>query len=118
MLLGMTNGHVDARTVQKGLARVGRALPDEMNAFATLHREAMSEGAIATHVKELMAMAVGIATGCSGCIAYHGAAALTGGATDGEFAEAMGVAILMGGGPAAVHGVEAMSVLDAHRADG
>jgi alkylhydroperoxidase/carboxymuconolactone decarboxylase family protein YurZ len=40
---------------------------------------------------------------CDGCIAYHARAAARAGATPGEVAEMLGVAVLMGGGPASVY---------------
>lgn len=47
-----------------------------------------------------------------GCIAYHTHGALKAGATRQEVHEAVGVAILMGGGPAMIYGCEALAALD------
>jgi len=45
--------------------------------------------------------------GCDGCIASHARGAARAGATAAEAAEAIGVAILMQGGPATVYGARA-----------
>jgi alkylhydroperoxidase/carboxymuconolactone decarboxylase family protein YurZ len=45
--------------------------------------------------------------GCDGCIASHARGAAKAGATTKEAAEAIGVAILMHGGPATVYGARA-----------
>ena len=55
-----------------------------------------------------MALAIAIAIRCEGCIAYHVHDAIAAGATREEIAETIGVAVMMGGGPAAVYGAEAL----------
>jgi alkylhydroperoxidase/carboxymuconolactone decarboxylase family protein YurZ len=54
---------------------------------------------------------VGVA-GCDGCIAFHTHDALRAGATPQEVLEALGIAVLMGGGPAAVYGWQALEALE------
>ena len=49
-----------------------------------------------------MALVVGVVKHCDGCVAYHSRAAAAAGATEEEVAEALGVALLMDGGPASV----------------
>ena len=48
-----------------------------------------------------MALAIAICTHCEGCIAYHVHDALDAGATHDQVTETIGVAVMMGGGPAA-----------------
>lgn len=93
------------------------AIPDVWQGFASLHKAAMAEGAIPSHLKELMAMAIGVAHGCDGCIAYHAKAAVRAGASVDEAAEAIGVALLMAGGPASVEGSRALEAFKAFSAD-
>jgi alkylhydroperoxidase/carboxymuconolactone decarboxylase family protein YurZ len=57
-------------------------------------------------------LGIGIAAECEGCIAYHMHDALKAGATRQEVLEVIGVAILMGGGPAMIYGCEALAALD------
>jgi AhpD family alkylhydroperoxidase len=91
---------------------LGRAIPETMRAYQTLMKAASSAGELPTKVKELMAMAIGIALRCDGCIAYHVENARKHGATRAEVAESIGVAIEMGGGPATVYGGIALSIYD------
>ncbi len=51
-----------------------------------------------------MALSIGIAVHCDGCIAYHVYDAIATGATHAEVIETTGVTIMMGGGPAVVYG--------------
>ena len=82
-------------------------IPDVYRAFNDLSGAALADGALPTKVKELMAMTIGVVHGCDGCIASHARAAARAGATTKEAAEAIGVAILMQGGPATVYGARA-----------
>jgi AhpD family alkylhydroperoxidase len=80
-----------------------RAIPDTFAAFGELHANAVADGALPGSTKEIMAVAIAVATGCDGCIAYHARSAAKKGATHEEFAEGMGVALLMAGGPASIY---------------
>ena len=71
----------------------------------------MSDGALPPKIKELMALAIAVAIHCEGCIAYHVHDALYAGATREEIVETIGVAVMMGGGPAAVYGAEALEAV-------
>jgi AhpD family alkylhydroperoxidase len=51
-----------------------------------------------------MALAIGIAVHCDGCVAYHTKMAHQHGATREEVAETVALAVYIGGGPAAVYG--------------
>lgn len=82
-------------------------IPDVYKGFADTSRAALAEGALPTKVKELMAMVVGVTHGCDGCIASHARGAVRAGATKEEAAEAIGVGILMNGGPGTVYGARA-----------
>jgi AhpD family alkylhydroperoxidase len=86
-----------------------RMIPDVYKGFGELGKAAMAPGALDTSVKELMAMNIGIVHGCDGCIASHARAAVRGGATREEAAEAIGVAIMMYGGPATIYGARAFT---------
>lgn len=78
------------------------ASPAAWDAFGALHKTAMADGALPAAVKELMALAIAVVTHCDGCVAYHARAAARRGATAEQAAEALSVALLMGGGPASV----------------
>jgi AhpD family alkylhydroperoxidase len=90
------------------------AIPDVYSGYARLSAAAMAEGgelpvktreliALAIAVtRELIALAIAVTRECDGCIAAHARGAAGQGATAGEVAETLGVAILMNGGPGTV----------------
>ena len=63
-------------------------------------------------IKELIALAIGITVRCDGCIAFHVHDVVKAGATHDEIVEAIGVAIMMGDGPAVVYGSQALEALE------
>lgn len=107
----MTHSH--GKGVLDELAPLGRdlrrAIPDVYKGFGELHHAALAEGTLSTKVKELMALVIGVAERCDGCIASHARGAVKAGATKEEAAEAIGVTFLMVGGPGTVYGPRAYS---------
>ena len=63
----------------------------------------MADGEVPARLKEAVALAISVVKRCDGCIAYHAKAAVKAGATPGEMAEILGVALLMDGGTASVY---------------
>ncbi len=94
------------------LGRLSKELAGPMGGFGQLHKQAVSAGALSVKVKELIALAIAVAARCDGCIAFHTHDALKAGASRQEVVEAIGVAILMGGGPSAMYGAEALAALE------
>lgn len=98
---------MDAATVIEELRvptrELRHAIPDTWSGFAHLHQHALADGALAAHVKELMALAISVVKQCDGCIAHHAEAVARLGATPEEVAECLGVALLMDGGPATIY---------------
>ena len=76
-----------------------------------MSRAALADGELSRKTKELIAMVVGVVHGCDGCIAAHAQGAVRAGATRHEAAEAIGVAILMQGGPATIYGARAYTAI-------
>ena len=74
-----------------------------------MQRAVMADGALSGRVKELIALAVAVTRECDGCIAAHARSAARQNATEAEVAEAMGVAILLNGGPGTVWGPRALA---------
>lgn len=89
-----------------------RASGDTWAGFSQLHRSAVADGALPAHVKELIALAVGVVERCHGCVAYHARAAGRKGASRDEVVDALGVALLMAGGPASVWAPRALEAFD------
>ncbi|HEY6533223.1 MAG TPA: carboxymuconolactone decarboxylase family protein [Acidimicrobiales bacterium] len=77
--------------------------PATWEGFAHLHRAAMADGELSSVAKELIALAIAVTTQCDGCVASHARAAARAGATPAQVAEALGVCLLMAGGPASVY---------------
>ena len=99
-------------TLIERMGRLEQAAPATMSGFGALHEAATAEGALEKSTKELIALAIAITVRCDGCIAFHVSAALQAGAAREEIIEAIGVAVLMGGGPSVVYGSEALEALD------
>ncbi len=102
-----------ADDVSKDAAALREAIPEQMAGFAALGAAAYKDGALSPKLKELIALAIGITVRCDGCVSYHVRSAYEKGATREEVAEAIGVAIQMGGGPSMVYGGEALRAYDA-----
>jgi AhpD family alkylhydroperoxidase len=98
--------------LQRGLKELGRGLPETIPAFSHLHAAAMADGALASSTKELIAVAISVCDRCEPCIGYHLERALAAGATGVEVREALGVAVMMSGGPGAVYAARAGAILD------
>jgi len=101
-----------ADDVISGVRLLREGAPDLMKAFGALATAATTSKAIDAKTKELMALAIGIAVHCDGCVAFHTKMAHQHGATREEVAETVALAIYMGGGPAAVYGGDALRAYD------
>lgn len=77
-----------------------KELPELEKHFGSFSKEALAEGVLSAKMKELIAAALSIAVKCEPCLEHHLKQALRKGADAREIAEALGVALLMVGGPA------------------
>jgi len=98
--------------LEERLTQLGRELPGPMTGFARLRKKAVEDGALSAKTKELIALAIGIAVRYEGCIAYHVHDAVAAGATRQELLETIGVAIMMGGGPASTYAAYALDAIE------
>ena len=98
--------------LQALIGALGHEIPGPVSGFARTHASAVTPGALDRPVKELMALAIALSVHCEGCIAYHLHDALDAGATREQILETIGVAVMMGGGPALVYGAEALDALN------
>ena len=80
---------------------------DVYKGYAALSSAAMAPGVLDAKTKELIALGIAVAIRCDGCIAAHARGAAKAGASREEAAEALGVAILLSGGPGTVYGPRA-----------
>ena len=106
------------KEVSKNAAELGRLLPDSMAAFGDLGAATYTDGAISAKQKELIALAIAVTVRCDGCVAFHARAAHRRGASREEVAEAISVALQMGGGPSMVYGGEALAAYDEFNSKG
>ena len=58
--------------------------------------------------KELIALALGVAAHCDGCIGFHTEALIRLGASRQEVEETLGMAVYMGGGPSLMYAADAL----------
>jgi AhpD family alkylhydroperoxidase len=87
-------------------------IPEVMQGYAQTSRAAMAEGELTGATKELLALVIAITRECDGCIVAHTRGAVRQRVTRQQVGEAIGVAILMNGGPATVWGPRALRAFD------
>jgi AhpD family alkylhydroperoxidase len=96
-----------------------------VSGFARLHKKAVEDGALSEKMKELMALAISIAMGCEGCMAYHTHDAIQAGATRPELLETISVGVMtfapalrfsasagVAGGPGTIYAAHALDAVD------
>ena len=98
--------------VMANLAPLHKGVPQVMKGFGDMGKAAIADGALDAKTKELIALAVGVAARCDGCIAFHTKALVKLGATEAEVHETLGVAIYMGGGPSAMYASNAVAAFN------
>ena len=86
-----------ANDVVSGVGLVRQGAPDTAKAFGSLLTAATATKALDTKTKELMALAIGIAVHCEGCVAYHTKMAHQHGAAREEVVETVALAVYIGG---------------------
>lgn len=106
--------------ISSPLRELREGAPDVMKGFSAVAQAALKANALDTKTKELIALAIGVATRCDDCIAFHTKAATLQGATREEILETLGMAIYMGAGPSvmyAAHALDAYGQLAANKAE-
>ena len=102
----LTNG------ISASLAPFRKTQAETMRGFGALSQAAMAGGAIDAKTKELIAMAIGVAARCDGCIGFHAKALVRLGATRQELEEVLGIAVYMGGGPSLMYAANALAAFE------
>ena len=100
------------KRISGDLRKLRKDIPDTMKAFSALAQAATRDGALDRKTKELIALAIGIATRCDGCIGFHTEALVRLGATRQEVEETLGMAVYMGGGPSLMYAADAISAFE------
>lgn len=98
--------------INRGILKLRKGVPDAMAGFSTMAKGALKGGVLSELQKELIALAIGVAGHCDGCIAFHAKSLVRLGATREQVMEALAVAIYMGGGPSLMYAAEAVHAYD------
>ena len=100
------------KTLKALIGRIHKDAPATIGAFSQLHEASMKPDALNARHKELIALGIGIANRCDGCLAFHVHEALANGATHEEIVETIGIAVMMGGGPSMTYSAHAYAALE------
>ena len=98
--------------VVANLAPLHQGVPQVMKSFGEMGKAALTPGTVDAKTKELIALAIGVATRCDACIGFHAKALVKLGASAAEVHETVGVAIYMGGGPSAMYAANAVAAFN------
>jgi len=100
------------RDISEYVGELRKAAPDAMAGFSAMAKGALQDGALDKKTKELIALAIGVAKHCDGCIGFHTKALKDLGATREEVAETLAMTVYMGGGPSLMYAADAMRAFD------
>ena len=99
--------------ISSNLGPLREGVPQVMKSFGELGKAALAPGAVDVKTKELIALAIGVATRCDACIGFHAKALVRLGASAAEVHETLGVAVFsleQGGESAAASAVGVLTV--------
>jgi AhpD family alkylhydroperoxidase len=91
------------RNLNAMLSDLRAGSPDVMKAFSAMAQAAVAPKALDSKTKELIALAISVATRCDDCIAFHARAAVKHGASEQEVAETLAMTVYMGAGPSVMY---------------
>lgn len=94
--------------VSKALDVLRAEIPETLQGFGALSKSALKAGALSPLEKELIALAIGVASRCDACIGFHVKALIRLGVSREQFMETLGVCTYMGGGPSLMYAAEAV----------
>lgn len=100
------------KRISNDIRMLRKDIPDTLQGFSALAQAATRDGALDKKTKELMALALGVAAHCDGCIGFHAEALVRLGATRQEVEEALGMAVYMGGGPSLMYAADAIAAYE------
>jgi len=110
--LTATNYKELTTAISANVRQLKESVPDVMTSFNALGKAALAPGAIDAKTKELIALVIGVAARCDGCLGYHTQALARLGATREEVHEMLGVAVYMGGGPSLMYAANTVAAFD------
>ena len=98
--------------VSKALGTLRKEIPETMQGFNAMSKAALTADALSALEKELIALAIGVASRCDACIGFHVKALIRLGVSREQFMETLGVCTYMGGGPTLMYAAEAVRAFD------
>jgi AhpD family alkylhydroperoxidase len=98
--------------ISESLAKLRKEMPEVMAGFSALSQAATKEGVLDKKTKELIALSLGVAARCDGCLGFHAKALVHLGATREELMEMLGMAVYMGGGPSLMYAADALRAFE------
>lgn len=105
------------RSLNPALRELRGGSAEVMKGFSAIAQGALAPRALDRKTKELIALAISVATRCDDCIGFHAKAALEQGASRDEVFETLGTAIYLGAGPAVMYAGHAIAAFDELKAD-
>ncbi len=100
------------KAISANIKTLRKDIPEVMQGFSALAGAATKEGALDKKTKEFVALAIGVAVRCDGCIGFHSETLVKLGATKAEVEEVLGMAIYMGGGPSLMYAADALAAFE------
>jgi AhpD family alkylhydroperoxidase len=100
------------KDISASLAKLRTEAPDMMKGFGDLASAATKDGVLDKKTKELIALALGVAARCDGCLGFHTQALARLGASKQEVVETLGMAVYMGGGPSLMYAADAITAFE------
>ena len=100
------------KQISENLKKLRTDTPETMQGFSALAQAATRDGALDRKTKELIALALGVAAHCDGCVGFHTQTLVKLGASRKEVEEALGMAVYMGGGPSLMYAADAIAAFE------
>lgn len=100
------------RDISEYSKELHKLIPETMAGFSSMAKVATQPNLIDEKTKEMIALALGVAAHCDGCLGYHTKALVRLGTSRDEVAEVLGMAIYMGGGPSLMYAADALRSFD------
>lgn len=104
------------KDITKNINVLRNDVGDTMRGFSAMALAATKSGALDQKTKEFIALGIGVALRCDGCIGFHMQALVKLGASREEIEETLGMAVYMGGGPALMYAADAVTAYEQFKA--
>ncbi len=95
-------------SISSSVAKLSAESAELMQSFRAMSQAALKGGLIDEKTKEMIALSMGLAKQCDGCIGFHTKKLVKLGTTRAEFMELMNIFVYMGGGPGLMYAADAL----------